>query len=188
MLKRIEEFGKFIGIAGFRDVKIHDVTRFCEQVNVSKSADVETQFFNAQRIATWQHLYFSTLNALTSFKNKTNVSRSLAMEIIHFASAQRQIREAVSAIGISPESTEVAVAIVAARQRAVEFALGVVSRFLGGERDDAVLELTPEKINGIAKVFDISPGEFWAMGSGKKSEQALVDLVLERVALVSTRR
>jgi tRNA threonylcarbamoyladenosine modification (KEOPS) complex Cgi121 subunit len=188
MLKRIQESRKYIAIAGFRGTKIANVDRFCKKVKTLKPAGVEAQFFDARKIATWQHLYFSALNALTSFENKTNVSRSLAMEIMHFASAQRQIREAVSKIGISSESAEVAVAIVGARQKAIEKTLAMISRLLGGKRDDAVLELTPEKIREIREAFDISPEEFGAVGSGKESEQALVDLILERVALVSTLR
>ena len=63
-------------------------------------------------IATQEHLYFAVLNALQAFQNKTNISKSLAMETMLYASAQRQIQKAIQRCGIKPETTSMAVIII----------------------------------------------------------------------------
>ena len=74
--------------------------------------NVELQFFDANLIATQQHLYFAALNALQAFQNKTNISKSLAMETMLYASAQRQIQKAIQRCGIKPQTTTMAVIII----------------------------------------------------------------------------
>jgi KEOPS complex subunit Cgi121 len=186
MLKRIREFSKYVELAGFKNAKINDVNGLCEQVNKLKT--VEIQLFDAQKIATWQHLFFAALNAANVFEKKTNVSRSLAIEMMRFASGQRQIRNAVSAVGIKAGCFNVAVVIVGDEKRAVNHALDEVAEIIGGKIDDSVLELTPRKKRKIEKVFEISPMELNAATEKGETDQALINLVLERVALVSTQR
>ena len=70
MLKSIEEFGKHIVIAGFRDVHIGDVEAFLKAIYENKPLNVDIQLFNAEYVVTWQHLYFAVLNALTAFRNE----------------------------------------------------------------------------------------------------------------------
>ncbi|MDH5793660.1 MAG: KEOPS complex subunit Cgi121, partial [Candidatus Bathyarchaeota archaeon] len=89
MLKYIEEFGKYAAITGFRNVQIKDTEEFLKKICKKKGSNVETQFFDAKYVATWQHLYFAVLNALTAFKNKGNISKSVTMETLLYASAQR---------------------------------------------------------------------------------------------------
>ncbi len=74
--------------------------------------NVNIQFFDAELIATQEHLYFAVLNALQAFKNKTNLSKSPAMETMLYASAQRQIQKAIECCGIKPQTKNMAVAII----------------------------------------------------------------------------
>lgn len=90
MLKYIEEFRKYVLVTGFRNVEIGNLDEFLETINSKKSADTDVQIFDAQLIATWQHLYFAVLNALTAFRNKDSISKKLAIEIMLYASAQNQ--------------------------------------------------------------------------------------------------
>ena len=62
-----------------------------------------------------------------------------------------------------------------------------VSGLMPGESEDAVLELTDEKIGGIRRLFGISDLEIEAKSRRKGLErEALVDLVIEHVALLAT--
>jgi hypothetical protein len=81
LLKHFEEFGKYVAIAGFKGVKIADVEGFLETVKGHLAKNMEAQFFDAELVATWQHLYFAVLNALNAFKNGLNISKSLAVEM-----------------------------------------------------------------------------------------------------------
>lgn len=188
MLRRLEEFGKHVAIAGFKDVKIADVEKFLGTVKNKIGLDVEFQFFNAKLVATWQHLYFASLNALTAFKNQTNISKSLAVETMLYASAQRQIRKAMELIGIKREVSEITVLVIGEDAESVTSALSCVAELLNAKRDDKVLMLSEEKIRALKKAFDISDIEIATVMSKDDLEKAVVDLVTERMALLSTRR
>lgn len=188
MLKPLEEFGVYLAVAGFRDVKMADVEDFLESVRKCLAKNVEVQFFDAGLVATWQHLFFAALNALNAFKNGMNISKSLAVEMLLYASAQRQIRKALNLLGIKPNSEAIAVLVVGKKVDDVEAALQAISKIVGGKRDDTVLEFSQKKIEAIRKAFDISDKELEAVVKGNDLEQALVNLVIERVALLATER
>ena len=126
------------------------------------------------------------MNALTVFKNGENISESLAMESLLYASAQRQIRKAMKLLGIKPSSSEIAVLIIGEKLESVRSALSFVSKLVEAKRDDAVLELSKEKIADIQKVFVISDVELETVVKKDGLEKALTDLVIERMALLAT--
>jgi tRNA threonylcarbamoyladenosine modification (KEOPS) complex Cgi121 subunit len=189
LTKKLEEpngYNGYIAIAGFKNVKIKDVKGFLERVR-REVREAHVQFFDAKLIAGQQHLYFAALNALKAFEKKSNISSSLAIEALLYASAQRQIRKAVDTLGVKQDSSQVAVLIIAENRQEMNDCLKVVLRLIPGERDDAVLELTDEKIGDIKKLFGISDLEIEAKLSRKGLEkEALADLVIEHVALLAT--
>ncbi|PIU59980.1 hypothetical protein COS86_01375 [Candidatus Bathyarchaeota archaeon CG07_land_8_20_14_0_80_47_9] len=188
MLERVEEFGKYLVITGFRGVKIGNVEAFFNAIRNERVPNVEIQFFDAQLVATWQHLYFAVLDALTAFKNRENISRNLAMETMLYASAQRQIRKAMRLLGITRCSSDIATIIVADKPGSAKTALLTASENVHANPDDVVIELTRGKEEAIRKAFDISEAELEATGKGDGLQAALVDLVIERMALLSTQR
>lgn len=189
MIRKLEGFNKYIAISGFRNVKIKNVNKFFTTVK-EKTGNACVQFFDAKLVASWQHLYFAALNAVNAFKNRLNISNNLSIEILLYASAQRQIREAVKLIGINPHSRKVAVVIVADTRSGASSLLGMVSALLkGGIRDDGVLQLTDDKVEGIKRLFEISDIELKAKVEKEDGEkEALMDLVIEHVALLVTQR
>jgi len=188
LIKRLEEFGKYVVITGFRNAKIGDVNSFFSLVR-EKVMDAEIQIFEANLIATWEHLYFAALNASTAFNSSMNISNSLAMETLLYASAQRQIDKAIGLLGMKSESRHLAVLIIANTLKEAESALKSLSELVSGECDDSVLELTDEKAGGIRRLFEISDLELKSKLSREKFEkEALVELVIEHMALLATRR
>ncbi|MEM2440301.1 MAG: KEOPS complex subunit Cgi121 [Candidatus Bathyarchaeia archaeon] len=188
MLKHVQEYGKYIAIAGFRNVQIGDVATFLEKARKAAGEKVEVQFFEAGLVASWQHLYFAALNALKAFKNGENISKSLAVEVLLYASAQRQIKKAAEILGIKENTEAIAVLLIGEDAHQLEKALDDVSKIVGGERDDDVLELMQNKIARLRRVFEVSEAEIEAVVDGKTLEEALIDLVIERVALLATER
>jgi len=185
---RLADFNKHVAIAGFREVKLEDVNRFFQAVK-DKTENACVQFFDASLIAGWEHLHFAVLNTLNAFKSKANISSSTAMETLLYASAQRQIKEAVRLIGIKPSTRHVAVLIIAKTPGQAESVLRVVSQLLGGRPDDSVVELTDAKTDGVRKLFDLSNAELESKLQREGFEkQALVDMVIEHMALLVTRR
>ena len=188
MLRYIEEFEKYVEIAGFRNVKIKDAEGFLKKIQKKKLSNVETQFFDAEFVASWEHLYFAVLNALTAFKNKENISKSVMMETMLYASAERQIRKAVELLGIKPETSKTALLIVGQSPETVESALRTISASVDGQHDDRVLELSERKRRIIQKAFGILNSEFKTIIKKDDLEKALTNLVIEHMALLTTRR
>jgi len=184
----MEGTGKFIAIAGFRGVQIKDLDNLINAVR-GRVKDACVQFFDADLIAGQEHLFFAALNALRAFESKTNISDSLAVETLLFASAQRQIRKAVELLGIKPDSPRIAVLILAETQQKVAETLKTVSELTSGERDDGVLKLNEEKFEAIKSLFHITDSELETKLKKEGLEkEALVDLVVEHVALLATQR
>jgi KEOPS complex subunit Cgi121 len=188
LTKRLEDFNRYVAIAGFRNVKIKDVNGFLGDVR-KEIGEAHVQFFDAKLIASQWHLYFAALNALKAFEKKLNISSSLAVEALLYASAQRQIRKAVDMLGIKPSCTQVAVLVIGKTENEVDMALETISELMPGERDDSVLKLTDEKFDGIKKLFGVSDLEIEAKLRREGLErETLVDLVIEHVALLATQR
>jgi tRNA threonylcarbamoyladenosine modification (KEOPS) complex Cgi121 subunit len=186
MIAQIEEFGKTVLVSGFRDAEIGDVRVFLDSIRAKLQANVEVQVFDADTVASWRHLYFAALNALAAFKNGRNLSKSLAVETVLYASAQRQIKRAMERAGVKKTPSNVALIVVSENAETAKAALTKVSELLGSP-DESVLELTPTKTENIKTVFDISYFEIGAATDGKSVQEALVDLVVENVALLATR-
>lgn len=189
MIRKLSEFGMYVAIAGFKDAKIGDVELLFGTVR-SKLSNIEAvQFFDAKLIATWQHLYFAAVNALTAFASKSNISNNLAMETLLYASAQRQIKKATDSMGIKSRTTDIAALVLAESENSAEDALRLVQSLISAKRHDAALEITQQKFMSIRRFFAISDVEFSAELRKKGLEkEALVDLVIEHGALLATQR
>lgn len=185
MLRKVEEFDKCVAIAGFKNVKINDIDEFFRNIR-KKLKYAHAQFFDAKLVASRDHLYFAALNSLKAFENGSNRSRDMAIEALLYATAQRQIRNAVDIIGITQNSNDVAVLIITSTEQQADDALETISELLSGLRNDAVLELTEEKFDDIKRLFRISDMELEAnLVEEGFEKKALVDLVVEHVALLA---
>jgi tRNA threonylcarbamoyladenosine modification (KEOPS) complex Cgi121 subunit len=187
LLKNIEEFGKYVAIVGFKNAKISDAKELLKTMHTKGKSEVETQFFDATVIATWEHLYFAVLNAVTAFVNGENISKSLAVETLLYASTQHQIQKAMELVGIRQNtSSQIAVLVVGEKPETVKAALTTVSKHIKGKEDDSVLELTEKKMAIIRKAFGITDLELKTVIQKNDSKRALTDIVIERMALLAT--
>jgi KEOPS complex subunit Cgi121 len=185
MLFQLEEYVKTIQITGYRNINFTAAEAYLKGSR-QKTRNVDIQFYDADLIATHEHLYFAALNALAAFKANTNISKSLAMETILYASAQRQIQKAIQHAGIKPESKNMAVLIIGGNAEEVELALREITEAVGVVQEEAVLELTEVKTGKIKKAFCITEQELLSTKRGKNHKEAVVALVIERLALLST--
>lgn len=188
MLKAIPEFDKYVIITGFRDVRIADLKGFLDEIKNKTLPDVAVQFFEAEHVAGWEHLYHAVYNALLSVKQKRVISKSLSMEILLYASAQHQIKRATEIIGITSKSSKIAL-IVVSRSKALpaKQALSAISKQVKALPDESVLELTTRKIGAIRKTFGITDNELKATETGRPLHRVVTDLIIERMALLSTK-
>lgn len=184
----MENFPYYIAIVGFENARIKNVEKLFEEIR-NKIKEATIQLFEANSIAGKEHLYFATLNALTAFKNRTNISNNLTMEILLYASAQRQIANALKKIGIKQETRNVAAVIITEKREQINQLTELLSKLLHARPNDKVIELTERKLKKIKKLFEISEKEFQTKKEIIGSErEALRDLVIEHMALLATQR
>lgn len=186
MTKKVELFGRHVIITGFRDAQIGDVEVFLREVQ-QKIKKSEVQFLDANLVAGWEHLYFSTLNALRAFDTGLNISKSSTIEVLLYASGQHQIRRAFEMLGVKSGASDIALLIISKTETDAEEALKTVSNLLKGNICDEVLELTEKKAEAIKGLFNISNLEVEAATRAEDPKRSLINLVIERVALLATR-
>jgi tRNA threonylcarbamoyladenosine modification (KEOPS) complex Cgi121 subunit len=186
MLHCLEQYGKYLHITGYNHVVFADAEAFLKAYRREAEQNVDIQFFDAQLIATEEHLFFAVLNALGAFENKTNISKSLAMEVMLYASAQRQIQKAILRCGIKPQTESMAVVVIGEGSVEIESVLQALSKRLGVEPDEEVLEMSGLKEQKIIDVFGIGDEELKTVMKDGKRARAVVSLVIERVALLAT--
>ena len=157
MLQYLKEYGQYVEITGYKDVAFDRVEAFLKADRKKIGQSVNIQFFDAELIATQEHLYFAVLNALQAFKNKTNRSKSPAMETLLYASAQRQIQKAIEFCGIKPKTKSMAVVVIGDDPEQIRKAVAAMSESVGSEPDETVLDLTKSKETKISKSLRDNP-------------------------------
>jgi tRNA threonylcarbamoyladenosine modification (KEOPS) complex Cgi121 subunit len=179
-----EEYGRYVEITGYRNIAFEKAEAFLKAHRKQAVRQADIQFFDAQFIASPEHLYFAVLNALQAFQNKTGISKSAAMETMLYASAERQIQKAIDRIGIKPQTIAMAVVIIGGDPKQIVALLSALTECVGMEPDEAVLGMSREKEAKICQTFQIS-GEELKTVPDSKAENAVASLVIERVALLA---
>jgi len=180
---------KIVLIAGIRECTLN--VKFDELVNKIrnlKNRSTVVQFFNADFIAGWQHIFFSVINAYNSFDQKRNISNKIEAEILLYVSAQRQIKNAINLFGINTLTRNICVVIIADTIDKAKFLLNEIQTYTQGTLDDNIIEIyNKDKFERIKQVFNISLNELKAV---KRSEEwadlreALTKSIISRAALL----
>jgi len=128
----------------------------------------DIQLLDARLVCGRDHLIAAGEHAERAMREGTAVAKSLPVELVVYASGERQINEAIAKMGIRDDTTEFAV---------VHFGgdLALALEALRLTRDDAVLSVTPAKLRS----FGLTEAELSTVPPERQT-----DLVLERVALV----
>ena len=108
------------------------------------------------------------------------------METMLYASAQRQIQKAIQRCGIKPETASMAVVVIGENPTQIETVLEAITECVGEKPDEKILKMSKIKEKRIADVFEISKEELDTVMKNEKYSEAVVNLVIERVALLAT--
>lgn len=139
--------------------------------NFCKNYKVEGQVFNADFIFGVEHIKSAVYHAIRAFKTHTNSCKTLALEILLYASAERQLKDAFAKIGIKKGNKRIALVIVGDK---IQFEINKLTRALSIIQKQGVLR--PVYSNLLK--FGIKDVELKTIC--KKGHE----LVLEKVALV----
>jgi KEOPS complex subunit Cgi121 len=129
----------------------------------------EVQLLDSHLVFGRDHLISASEHALRAFARGTNSAFTVALETLVYASGERQIHEALTKMGLSEATEEVAIVDLGG-----EVGEDLLTQ-LGLHRDDGVLEPGEKYL----EEYGIAPGLRATVPPG-----AFADLVLERVALV----
>lgn len=145
------------------DDALDKVNQFC------KERDCEAQMMDAGLVFGTTHILSACEHAQRAFDEGRNSSRTLATEVLLYASGERQISESIEKMGIKDGTTEFCIVLLG------EADIEGLVHDLGLKEDDSVLEGDISKL----RAFGISQKEMDTL-----PEENVFDLVLERVAMV----
>ena len=135
------------------------------------------QALDADMIAGERHIRFAAEKALAAFSEQRNIAKDAGMEIMRYASGERQIEKALF-MRISDRTERIALVLAGSGDKYCWPDATELSR---------IIELDGQGGSFCAKAvkeaFNISSEELQAVG-----EERIEDLVIERVALVDTYR
>ena len=160
--------------------KIDDINDFLDKVNIfSEENGLVIQVFNSDLIFGKTHLISSVMHAVRSMNRENNSTNSLAMEILLYASGERQLKHAIPKMGVKNGKCHIAITFVKYEEGNLsDFDKLLINEFLNLVsfiRNDEVLE-------GDIKVlrnFGLIENEINTVPKSKYE-----NLILEKIALV----
>jgi len=134
------------------------------------------QALDADKVVSERHIILAAEKAFAAISQGRNIAKDPGMEIMRYASGERQIEKAL-AMGIC-DSTERMVLILASTGKSHWPEVSELSRLIALDGRGCSF-----KAEAVKEAFNISAEEIEAVG-----EERMAELVIERVALVDTYR
>jgi tRNA threonylcarbamoyladenosine modification (KEOPS) complex Cgi121 subunit len=176
-----------IGISEIENAEQLNVERLLEIAKDLSDSVLAFQFFNSSMIIDEFHLLSSAQNAVHAMKGDYMISRALDVELVVYASAQRQIGIALDIMGVKDNLSSLGIVCIDKDKSKVRTCLDEVSSRIG-KTVSPMFAPTPEKINTLMEIFDISEGElkqFIQENDLASRSQALSKCIVSRVSMVA---
>ena len=187
MKKYLKETNEIVYITVYKKIKIKNVKDFVKKIKEKLPPKLWVQFFDSEFIVSWQHIFFAVINAKLSFKNQINISKSIDLETLLFASAQNQINKAIKKIGINPKTQNVAIVIVGTREKQIREVLATITKYIGKKPEEFQIGFSNEKKEKILENFRISKNEIESVVKEENMFEAINNIIIERMAILSTK-
>jgi KEOPS complex subunit Cgi121 len=140
--------------------------------------EVTIQLMDAGMVYGREHLRSAIIHAERAFTSGTNTANSMGMEIMLYASGERQISQAISKMGIKPETEEFALINYSSKNSTLDELSDITLKLINDlsfERDDSILKGS----RAVLINFGISEDELQTV-----SKSHWENLILERIAMV----
>ena len=167
---------KIVGARG----NIKDVDKFLKQVrSFAHDHKIIIQAFNADLIYGEKHIISAVEHAVRAMNQKTNTTNSLEMEILLYASGERQLKLAIPKMGVKKGKSNIVFVLISdikdPKSRISDKTIDELLELLSLDRDDEVIEGDENTL----KKFGISENQMKTVTKAKYG-----DLILEKVAMV----
>ncbi|MFW9806350.1 MAG: KEOPS complex subunit Cgi121 [Candidatus Thorarchaeota archaeon] len=182
-----DESSVTIGITSFQNSNQMTQNELITLASSLSNGSITIQLLNGLLIADENHLLSATQNAINAKNGNYMRSRSLDVEIIVFASAQRQIGKALDALGVFDGLSEIAVVVVGPDSESVMEKLQSLSKAIGNEIIPP-FAASEDRIERIKDHYEITDKEIEAILDSDKLESKLSALsrcIVSRVSLVA---
>ncbi|MGQ9639546.1 MAG: KEOPS complex subunit Cgi121 [Candidatus Bathyarchaeia archaeon] len=145
------------------------------------------QVMDGDKILGYDHILFAVLNALNAREKGRTICEDPALEILVYASAQRQIRRAIHELGVRRDSRNLVLVAISDSVKELETLVREVAQIEGLRLNTSFLESwDKDKLEIIKKTFEISDSELESIRVKDNSErQAAEKIVIEKMALLS---
>ena len=184
LIFEIEDYKKFLLIVGIKDFEISSYDDLHKEL-LKNTLMLEVQMVDTHKILNVDHIYFATLYALKAFKNRKNISKNLAMEMLLYISGQGQIKNAIKIFGLTKGKMNVALIVIGERKKDLDFFLISLKDKYDFKIKKSLIESSRKKIENIKLIFGISNLEIDASKrKGDTLENVLKKLIIERMALL----
>ncbi|MHA1408984.1 MAG: KEOPS complex subunit Cgi121 [Candidatus Odinarchaeia archaeon] len=143
------------------------------------------QLFNADRIATWKHLYFAAYLTLQNYHSAHMKSKTIELELMRLAAAKRHIKDAIDMLGLNENTKRIAfLSITIDSNTRSETWINYIKK-LELTPELKLLNLTDEKVHLILKLFNIPEIEYNILSRNYTESdkyELIVKLVINRMA------
>lgn len=160
------------------------------RIVAEKCPGVSIQLVDLDRVPGQRYLKLATVNATKSFCSKQPIAKTLAMELLVYISAERQIVRALKRIGITAETLRIAALAVGTDREQVLAAANFLATTLGLDSEDQLLdEWSRERIENVRSSFEIGEKELEAIIQKNETESMAVErLAVERSAMLAGKK
>jgi len=188
LIFHIPEFSSHVWLTAFecRPADVEATLRAAQK----ELPNVCVQLVDLSKVAGSRYLLLACYNALKSSHSKQPISRTLSMEILLYASANRQISEAVRRVGITEATRQIAAIAVGPSSDKVDAARVYLEKQFGCESNNSLLDTwSPERLRAVKDTFSINQKELSAtLANGEDSVKGIERLAIERSALLTVRK
>ncbi|MFW9869881.1 MAG: KEOPS complex subunit Cgi121 [Candidatus Thorarchaeota archaeon] len=180
----------YASVVGFSEIQNSNRLNQNELIDLAKSLSTDSltvQLMNGLLIADDIHLLSAAQNAVNAFSGNYMLSRSFDVEIIVYASAQRQIGKALEEFGVHDDIVHIAAMVIGADRSSVTDTLGEITKTIGKEFSTP-FEASKERFERVKKYFDIDDKEISVFSDSTdmiERQKALAKCVVSRVSLVA---
>lgn len=156
--------------------EVENVDNFLKNIfNFAQKNNIIIQVFDADMIYGEIHLLSAFKHAKRAMDRKTNTTKSLGMEILLYASGERQLKLAIPKMGIKKGQVKIAFILISENQEITNKIINDMMDSTCLTQDDLVLLGNKNTL----KNFGINENEIKTVTKAKYE-----DLILEKVAMV----
>jgi tRNA threonylcarbamoyladenosine modification (KEOPS) complex Cgi121 subunit len=189
LIERIdyEEDILFVGVGEIRNETMKNKD---DLIGLSSSLTQDArvvQFLSPNLIAGQIHLLSAAQNAINAIKGEYPISRSLNIEIIVYASGQRQIEHAFEKVGVIDDLETIAVVIIDESKDSVKDCFNQLFIKLGCDVEPA-FNYNRQQMGKIMKAFEVSDTELKTFTDSNNLDDlrdALVRCIVSMISMVA---